>query len=642
MSYLNNLRIVFAGDFQADVSTVNNDVRRYDNATFEKRFQEFQMRAPLNWNPIGSGAFRLINCQVKSVVIDGEEKNVDPAVDLFIGGSDNRVGGKMVDLDPQMQLVSALWGLTIRLTNGEQDILVGQFEPTSFRDYFLTRREGAYGSMAGSAACQSVLTNLQWSNDLLESTFLEKLKQVSPHELSIRLTAFGYSPIRNDDRFTFGTVVGAIGPYEENEPRSFVLGRRMVPKFDVVDETWSLLNNINFFDGWVDRANNSVLVDLGNALPMTHQLALKDIGSLQLAILKDVNTQESDELSEGDGFIALGDPIPYQTTDWLNKTSGIWSVPLSGDAANLIQDHPLALMQMLDDNHGKVLIRESINGLLVRADNFVQRVEPTETSQIKLFTSCYGQPLPNAEVSIDFSPPDNTAGDESSNDPSLSQTPIPETDLPKEALKNLPQTLTTEGDAQADLSIETQDPNNPRGYIDGQIYTLQYSLQGQENTQKHPLDAIYVLLFNSYPIPNHPTWFEHIQPIFQQYGNLYPIMSKRLVDLGDYDSVRQHRAILELSFSLDIYDPNSMPVTRDLSKAKRETILRWLRERYADGSYIMRLGQPKPKMVEETAPSAIETTSFQSLPSKPEAEDYNITHGDQNIKVALRRIQSDS
>ncbi len=99
MSYQNHLRLVFAGDFQSDVSTINNDVRHFDNATFEQRFQDFQSQTAWNgwWNPIGSGAFRLINCKIKSVGVNGEITD-DPAVGLFIDGSNNRVGGKMVDL----------------------------------------------------------------------------------------------------------------------------------------------------------------------------------------------------------------------------------------------------------------------------------------------------------------------------------------------------------------------------------------------------------------------------------------------------------------------------------------------------------------------------------------------------------------
>ena len=136
MSYLNNLRMVFAGDFQADVSTVNNDVRHYDNETFKARFQKFQQGQVLNgwWNPIGSGAFRLINCTVQSVSYqDGSStsnKKDDPAIGLAIAGSDDRVGAKIVDLDPQWQLASQLWGLEMRLTDGQNPSLFGgYFEP---------------------------------------------------------------------------------------------------------------------------------------------------------------------------------------------------------------------------------------------------------------------------------------------------------------------------------------------------------------------------------------------------------------------------------------------------------------------------------------------------------------------------------
>jgi hypothetical protein len=67
-----------------------------------------------------------------------------------------------------------------------------------------------------------------------------------------------------------------------------------------------------------------------------------------------------------------------------------------------------------------------------------------------------------------------------------------------------------------------------------------------------------------------------IAPIFTQYGNLYPIMSQRLVDLSNPESVKHNLKILQLAFSLDIADPNYMPVTRDLSAGKRTAIQRWL------------------------------------------------------------------
>jgi hypothetical protein len=46
MSYLNLPRLTFAGLFEADVSTVNNDVRNFSVSTFEPRFQTPQVTRP--------------------------------------------------------------------------------------------------------------------------------------------------------------------------------------------------------------------------------------------------------------------------------------------------------------------------------------------------------------------------------------------------------------------------------------------------------------------------------------------------------------------------------------------------------------------------------------------------------------------
>ena len=50
----------------------------------------------------------------------------------------------------------------------------------------------------------------------------------------------------------------------------------------------------------------------------------------------------------------------------------------------------------------------------------------------------------------------------------------------------------------------------------------------------------------------------------------------RFLDLSDLDSVKKNLRLLQLAFGLDPTDPNSMPVTRDLSKQKRTAIVSWL------------------------------------------------------------------
>ena len=72
----------------------------------------------------------------------------------------------------------------------------------------------------------------------------------------------------------------------------------------------------------------------------------------------------------------------------------------------------------------------------------------------------------------------------------------------------------------------------------------------------------------------------------------FELFVQPIVDLGSYDSVCANVRTLELAFGLPIDDPNSMPVTRDLSPTRRKAILRWLREPGPDGK--PRKGTPPP------------------------------------------------
>ena len=91
----------------------------------------------------------------------------------------------------------------------------------------------------------------------------------------------------------------------------------------------------------------------------------------------------------------------------------------------------------------------------------------------------------------------------------------------------------------------------------------------------NPSQALNALVFSGYAASHTPTWVDDVHPIFQQYANLYPIM-KSIVDLGSYSSVLRRRNILQKVFRTPPSNPNYMPVTRDLSTAKREMILHWL------------------------------------------------------------------
>ena len=53
-------------------------------------------------------------------------------------------------------------------------------------------------------------------------------------------------------------------------------------------------------------------------------------------------------------------------------------------------------------------------------------------------------------------------------------------------------------------------------------------------------------------------------------------MTENFLDLGNYYDVVDKRRIIKMTMELPVSHPNYMPVTRDLSKSKREVILKWL------------------------------------------------------------------
>ena len=110
--------------------------------------------------------------------------------------------------------------------------------------------------------------------------------------------------------------------------------------------------------------------------------------------------------------------------------------------------------------------------------------------------------------------------------------------------------------------------------IDSQIYLL--SIEFTYDDEEHSSDFnIAVLIFYKYDVVKNPDWYTHIQPIFQRYANLYPVM-RSIVDMANYDSVVASIPKFTLGLIRPESDGSHMPVTRDLPPSKRQTILNWL------------------------------------------------------------------
>jgi len=566
MTYLGYPRLHFAGAFQADVSTVNNDPSHFDDATFQARFQQPQTgSAPdqMNgwWNPRGTGAWRLRDCRVTSVLYsDGSlaaSALADPIVGGTLAGADARVSAKLVDLDTEQQMVSEIWGLRLRLLDSQgRPAWSGSFTVAPFSDIWVRYPPGNPDSFFG-AVYQSVITDVEWT-DGQESPLLQQLRAAA-HEgqLSIKFNVDGFDDTSTSPTFTWGRIVGSIGPYQAGEPKHFVAARYLQP----LAGAGSPLNNAPCR---LDAASKTLFVDLGNSLPtasvggpLVGLDALKVGGSpiggvLQVAALP-----------------ANGDPVVLATLDSLGGfyefQAGIISAALSEVQFAAAGQNPIGIV----DSTGTItLLSENAEATYLRADDFVFRMEPDNTATTTLYATRLGVPASGVEIDVWHNDVDEQGQVKQG---SIAGPPV---GVPACAL-TFPDSVTTGPDGTAPLQLTAKPPGNPRGYIDGQVYGVSYGWGRDDSVTGG--SRLSVLVFDDYQVPERPTWVADALSVLQQYANLYPIM-RDILDLSDYHSVVQHRRALQLVFGLPVEDPNYMPVTRDLSPAKRAMLLKWLAE----------------------------------------------------------------
>lgn len=580
MSYLDFPRLVFAGHFQADVSTINNTARYYDNEAFEPAFQELGKGG---WNPEGTGIFRLIDCGITGAMLARTPVDpTDPVLSMVLENADDRVFGKIVDLDPQQQMVSQLWGMRLRLTGLKTgDAFAGDYLPSPFINLWGRQQKiSAPNDQTLAAVYQSILHGVTWSGTG-GSKVLDALSHATQDgSLSINMNVYGYGRDPTNPRYTIGRVAGVIGPYRHGEPKRFVMGRQMIsPTPD--DNPWTPTSGVFSYQCKVHEDVGVLTADFGNCLQIQDASgAPADQGQLFMAVLK----------TDGDSLlptvtadqVAILGAVEYLKPGWYAQTSGVQDFHYSSDAwctAN-IGTHPLLLLTPLPAGGYTVVVQESLGGLYVRTDDFVLRLNPGETKSLDLYASRYGKPL---AATVSFAPTPGILGVTGGGGPPT--VPLPTVATPPNGVSFPPSATTdTTGKGSVALTGATLNPAMPRWYIDGQIYGVGYQLANQlPGTVTNFWNYISALVYSPFAVPAHPTWYGEIAPILTQYGDLYPIMSKHLVDLGKYDSVVKHLKILRLAFSLPIEDPNHMPATRDLSDNKRKTILAWLDHPAAGG-----------------------------------------------------------
>ena len=352
MSYLGFPRLHFSGRFQADPSTVNNDPEHFDDARFRARYQE-PGRGATNgwWNPGGTGAWRLRDCRVTQVFYADGSRGGDPVVGGVLLSNDDRASAKIVDLDPEQQMVSTIFGLRLKLLSGDGSVVfAGEFVPAPFADIWIRFPTGGPDSYYG-AAYQSVIESVAWAQDV-DSPFVQELRAASADGvLSIKFNVDGFDDDSASPTFTWGRVVGTVGPYLAGEPQQFLAERVMTPA------PGSSLNNAPFA---VDRAGGRLLIDLGNSLPTTSPGGpLADLGVLQITC------------RVHDGMALVGN-VDTTSNAFNDTDAGIASVRLAPGSVDSVMSSPVSVL----DRAGNVLLAEPPDGRYVRADGVVFRMYP--------------------------------------------------------------------------------------------------------------------------------------------------------------------------------------------------------------------------------------------------------------------------
>jgi len=553
MSYLDVPRLHFAGTFIAKPSTVNNTASNFE-PTVTNPFP--------SWNPNGNHFWQFLNCTVKSAFDENGAVSGDPIINAKVESTDSPAPAKLVDLDTEQQMVSQIFGLQLQVAISDGEYFQGDFRPANFNDIFVRATTNPKPDSMFSAYFQSVLDNVVWS--YIQSPLLQKLQSISPNTLSIKFVVDGYNDDSTSPEFNHGRIVGTIGPAFDGEPPNFVIGRALRPA--------GSNSPLSFGYAKVDKKRQKVIVDLGNSIPTTTpQGPPPNLGVLQPAIISPSGSPS-----------VLGD---YDYSQAAYETNaGVQEFDATPYQISLLASTPLGIMQTASPSQSPVVpLAEGANCTYINAIQIVYRMNPGDVADVQLFATQFGEPAGGQEITLELNgnllqPAPISAAPPFSPQPPLPPVPTAMVPVatPASAL-TFPPSVTTGPDGSATFKMYAYDPGNPRDFIDGQVYNVSFTWD-KDNDPSFPPDsngALSVLVFDTFQAP--PTWAS-VAPFLLQYAKLYPFMDSLFKPggLADPKTYQQNIQAFEAVLTYPMTDPRYMPVTRDMSRDKRNVLLAWL------------------------------------------------------------------
>lgn len=261
----------------------------------------------------------------------------------------------------------------------------------------------------------------------------------------------------------------------------------------------------------LDQVGSRLVLDLGNAYPIVNPAgvpfslaelssAAETVTALQVGLLDSEAIPANHELAPGRATV-LGTIDLSQAP----STAGVFSLPLDPVAVAQAAGRPLALLARRPDDSHRVISRETADGLYVRADEFVHRIDAEATGAATFYAVKRGEPAPHVTIHLGAVQP-----------PGALRFSTP---------------AETGADGTAELPLTAADPGNPRGAIDGLVATIRYSPRLANGKPDYrgtglieDLDVVVAHVREAFDPPQTPDWEANIKPILAQYARLYPIM----------------------------------------------------------------------------------------------------------------------
>ncbi|XP_066283998.1 uncharacterized protein [Branchiostoma lanceolatum] len=516
----------------------------------------------------------------------------------------------MTDLDPFFQMYTAqLWGLVV----GVEGAFQGKFKTNTVRDVWQRcKEESCLADPGTSGYWSSVLTNVTWMEEATGSKFINELRYYQQDNtiLNIKFTVdlMHEDPRRPD--YALGRVIGTISAVDGS------LG--LLPEFNRMlwwqGPQWlspgppsvSAEKNLNVSDFcnapfYVDIENSKVVVDLSNSLPTNPEGDLIDKGNLFLVVLR--NNFSSLAMARGkirdcsallkQGSINLG-RIPYTDSGFLVNDTGIATFCLTSAAYR----SPLMIVREEEPRCPDCSIQctpvlvEHLDGLYIGpVEDRVFRIPQPKTEMpildkedkseededgkvcwsLTVFAARFGRPKAGVLLSVQkYNRPGVSTGE-----------PADAIEIRAGDCRGHAKAATNAYGIGAfhfktnkeGLDCRLRPPN--RQHLFGQLYIYSVTMSDDKSFPPDLLTSTH--LYCKLDKKDNYTW-DDIYPILKVYENLYPVM-KPLFNLTSQEDLRApYRSLyMHYAMSLPIENPNHMPVTRDLSPAKRDMILDWLK-----------------------------------------------------------------